>query len=227
MLLCLTVFVSLRWQSHIIYMLLKRPFIVFIFLLQDVEDYAVFTSTSSEGEDEVAEDNLESQEKCFPQLHPLPKDPECSNNMIPKPNTFEEPKFEDKTKSVNSPLVSLSQIKAQLPPENQTHYSPQETSVNASVALSSVPLLVPPIETTVSTGLMPSTTSTTDQIHAIPLLLQTSTGLSYATTPDGMFVGFLQGPNMNQSQLVAIPMANVATTGDQSILKKSGNEKSS
>lgn len=81
---------------------------------------------------------------------------------------------------------------------------PKTTSTTLNTSL---PLFIPttvPSTGTQSTG---SSGTTTSQIQALPLLLQTPNGMGYASTPDGMILGLLQGPNMVQPQLVALPIA--------------------
>lgn len=55
------------------------------------------------------------------------------------------------------------------------------------------------------------TTVSNNGLQALPLVLHTPTGSGYASTPDGMILGLLQGPNMAQPQIVAIPMSSVAS----------------
>lgn len=197
-------------------------------MLQDVEDGAAcISSTSSDDEDETIEDISESHEKTSARIPAMSKVSESSNNKIPKPNAHKKPKVDDKIKRVNTPTTTVSQIVLPLSSQTQTPYSLKESSVNTVVS-SSIPLLVPStLEIPVPASLVPSAVSTAAQIHAVPLLVQTSAGLGYATTHDGMFVGILQGPNINQPQFVAIPVTNVTTTVGHNILKKTGDNKSS
>lgn len=221
----LSVFFSLTFISIFLF---KKNFL----LLQDVEDGTGCTSsTSSDEEDETVEVVSESQEKHFAHIPAISKNSECPNNKTPKPNASKKPKIHDNVKSVNIPTTSVTQIQPQtvmpLPSQSQTAYFSKEAIVD-TLASPSVPLLVPnTLETSVPTSMIPSSVSTSTHIQAVPLLVQTSAGLGYATTPDGMFIGMLQGSNMSQPQLVAIPMANVAATVGHNILKKTGNDKSS
>ncbi|XP_028136591.2 serum response factor homolog isoform X1 [Diabrotica virgifera virgifera] len=69
------------------------------------------------------------------------------------------------------------------------------------------------LPTSVSTVPASTTTSTVsgseNRVQALPLVLQTPAGMGYASTSNGMILGLLQGPNITQPQLVAIPMSSV------------------
>ncbi|CAG9829872.1 unnamed protein product [Diabrotica balteata] len=110
-----------------------------------------------------------------------------------------------------------------------THAGTSATTTNSANLSSLFPLMVP--STTVVSSNMPLpafptsslptsvstpasvTTSTAsgseNRVQALPLVLQTPAGMGYASTSNGMILGLLQGPNITQPQLVAIPMSSV------------------
>ncbi|CAH1986423.1 unnamed protein product [Acanthoscelides obtectus] len=103
------------------------------------------------------------------------------------------------------------------PPEAQKSIAEANPGVSKApqslpVPPSSVPCVIP--------------NAPTNPVQALPLLLQTPSGVGYASTPDGMILGLLQGPNIVQPQLVAIPVASVGNLA-ANIGKKPENPKTS
>ncbi|XP_072379354.1 serum response factor homolog isoform X1 [Diabrotica undecimpunctata] len=88
---------------------------------------------------------------------------------------------------------------------------PSTTVVSSNMSLPAFPTSSLP--TSVSTAPASATTSTAsgseNRVQALPLVLQTPAGMGYASTSNGMILGLLQGPNITQPQLVAIPMSSV------------------
>lgn len=91
---------------------------------------------------------------------------------------------------------------------------------------SSLPLMVPNSVTSsnLSVNISPSGVSgtSTNQFQALPLLVQTPGGVGYASTPDGMVLALLQGANISQPQLVALPTSSIG----QALSKNEASEKS-
>lgn len=90
---------------------------------------------------------------------------------------------------------------------------PAVTTSSSTAFSSSLPLMVPNSLTSanLSVNISPSNVSVTspNQFQALPLLVQTPGGVGYASTPDGMVLALLQGANISQPQLVALPTSSI------------------
>lgn len=132
--------------------------------------------------------NIKKEKQTISQSMPTISSSTVVTTKSNSPNPFREAVEEPKLQKL-SPISEL-----------------QKTTANTTL-----PLIVP--TTANSTNLsytMPSISlpnATPNQMQAVPLLLQTPNGMGYASTPDGMILGLLQGPNMVQPQLVALPFA--------------------
>lgn len=87
-------------------------------------------------------------------------------------------------------------------------------STSSSALNSSLPLMVPNNITSsnLSVNITPTSCisgTSTNQFQALPLLVQTPGGVGYASTPDGMVLALLQGANISQPQLVALPTSSI------------------
>ncbi|XP_057652529.1 serum response factor homolog isoform X1 [Diorhabda carinulata] len=78
-------------------------------------------------------------------------------------------------------------------------------TTSSFVSSTNTPLLSVGTNPTVLT----SVGANSNRLQALPLVLQTPAGMGYASTPDGMILGLLQGPNITQPQFVAIPMSGM------------------
>ncbi|CAG9822676.1 unnamed protein product [Phaedon cochleariae] len=82
----------------------------------------------------------------------------------------------------------------------------------AKTTLSSAPLMIPNVDSSSNLVVVPSNSTagpSTGTLQAVPFLMQTPNGVGYVSTPDGMLLGLLQGPNISQPQLVAIPLSSL------------------
>lgn len=102
---------------------------------------------------------------------------------------------------------------------------PTVTTSSPTAFNSSLPLMVPNSITSanLSVNISPSSVSVTspNQFQALPLLVQTPGGVGYASTPDGMVLALLQGSNISQPQLVALPTSSLG----QNLPKSEPSEK--
>nr|CAH7757293.1 unnamed protein product [Callosobruchus chinensis] len=87
----------------------------------------------------------------------------------------------------------------ELVPKNLAKTEPTHESI-----ISSLPETQKPIKLAESN---PAISENPKSLPVPPLV--TPSGVGYASTPDGMILGLLQGPNITQPQLVAIPVTSV------------------
>lgn len=125
----------------------------------------------------------------------------------------------DSEKNIKSEqnLNSLSQISNILSSRNVLlNNLPAVTTTSSSRLAPSLPLMVTNSITSanLSVNITPSpvTSSSPNQFQALPLLVQTPGGVGYASTPDGMVLALLQGANVSQPQLVALPTSSIGQT---------------
>ncbi|XP_074033316.1 serum response factor blistered isoform X2 [Leptinotarsa decemlineata] len=104
-------------------------------------------------------------------------------------------------------------------------------SKGVSISMNNTPLILPTtgeianFPAGLSSLPLPGTSSS--QVQAVPFLLQTPNGIGYASTPEGMILGLLQGPNITQPQIVAIPIGSLSSINSETTQnqKKSENRK--
>lgn len=156
------------------------------------------------------------------------------STYIPKSNSYE--KNSPNTNLINdaeklckteSNLTAISQVPNILSSRNVVMNNFPTITTNSSATLnSSLPLMVPNnlSSTNLSVNISPNNlSSSSPNFQALPLLVQTPGGVGYASTPDGMVLALLQGANISQPQLVALPTSSIG----QALPKNESSEKNS
>ncbi|KAG5895590.1 hypothetical protein JTB14_002352 [Gonioctena quinquepunctata] len=170
------------------------------------------SSSSDEGDiEEESEDKINLPPKLV-SLSQIPKGSVPESKPL---DTIRDVKSRDETKPN---LQSASTTKPASTAVTSTSTASSSRTVPASI--NAVPLMLPssgdssnwpqnmpPLALSSSSG---------GQVQAVPFLLQTPNGVGYASTPDGMILGILQGPNITQPQIVAIPIGSNELSGDSS-----------
>lgn len=181
------------------------------------EDGEGDVSSSSE------EDNSDLPEEMFPNPEITMVQP-SSKEKLPRKET-------EKTRATNSnqepkipkpclPIISSRPVNDERPQiPNSSSNSPEESLSNTSSNPADNPAINPPLPFLVQPPGMnnlhfsfpPSALpiNSSNSLQALPLLLQTPAGVGYASTSEGMILGLIQGQNVLQPQLVAIPLASV------------------
>lgn len=178
-------------------------------------------SEDSSDEMDQTEDNSNPSEDLHLPTDTLPRTLTSKDKLIVKEN--------DAAASLPSATLISSVLSSKaLTTDQETLIKNDPPKPAANALNTSLPLFIP--TTSNSTGTQNAVQSvslpagTASQIQALPLLLQTPNGMGYASTPDGMILGLLQGPNMVQPQLVALPIAPNLV---QNLAKNEGKEKKS
>lgn len=139
----------------------------------------------------------------------------CPNSFETSPQkTSNSNNNSDKQNKSESNVNPISQITNILSSRNVVMNNlPAVTTSSPTAFNSSLPLMVPNNLTSanLSVNISPSSVSVTspNQFQALPLLVQTPGGVGYASTPDGMVLALLQGANISQPQLVALPTSSI------------------
>lgn len=191
------------------------------------------SSADSSDEMEHGDENSELPERFGkpPQkiLFPAPNEDRTNReepNYNLKPNTNSLDRSSPKPTTLNNDsdlhcksepnLIPMSQITNILSSRNAiTNNFQTVTTKSTSTLTSSLPLMVPNSITSanLSVNITPNNASgTSNQFQALPLLVQTPGGVGYASTPDGMVLALLQGANISQPQLVALPTSSIGQT---------------